>query len=357
LPDISQTIGTHPSILIVALRYIGDVLVSTPLAASIKQAIPGARVEYLVFRGTESVLAKNPFVDRVHVIPPGSRNPLTALRLFRTFDIALATNPSDRNTIFAALAGKCSIGFTHHERHEWWKRLALNISVVYNDDRHVVQHILSLLDQLGIPKIPEVTIAYDRDDLAFVKERLPESNYVLLHPYSRGRNKYWPSEKWGALATLILQTSDYLPVFTVTNSPEDGELLAEILATAPEGCRFLPEPFNLNQLAAALSGCAAYIGIDTVVTHLAAAVGARTIALLGSTFTRFWAPWPNGCQEISPFRANKGVQRVGQVTVLQQDWPCVPCNKGTCSLPPGESIKCMEQIEPETVLEELLTTH
>ena len=327
-------------------------LVTTPLALSIKKALPQARVDYLVFQGTQAVLAKNPYVDRVHAIANGSKSPANALRLLRRYDFALSTNPSDRNTLFAALAGQRSLGLTGRGRQQWWKRLVLDVSCDYDDSRHAVQNMLTLLEPLGIPKIAELTVAFDRDDIACAGQRLPDSGYVLLHPYSRGRYKYWPAERWGALAGLIRQTG-LVPVFTITGDPADRELLATILSHAPPGCRSLAEPLTLNQLAAALHGCAAYVGIDTVVTHIAAAVGARTVALLGPTMTRYWAPWPNGCRELSPFAANRGVQRVGNVTVLQQDWPCTPCNQTVCGLT-GGAARCLEQIEPEAVLQELL---
>lgn len=313
-------------------------------------------MEYLVFKGTEAILAKNPYIDRVHVIPAGSKNPANALRLFRRFDFSLATNPSDRAILFAALAGRRSVGFSYHKRHEWWKRVALDAVNSYEDGYHVVPHMLTLLDPLGIEKVPVVTIGFGDVDRAFAARLLPASGYVLLHPYSRGTYKFWPAPKWGALAALIAEQTSLTPVFTMTGQPADAELLREILHHAPPGCRFLPEPFSLNQLAAALSGSAAYVGIDTVVTHVAAAAGVPTFALFGPTLTRYWAPWPNGCPESSPFPANHGVQRVGNVTVIQQDWSCASCNNESCYQGDGSVIKCLEELETELVFQILRDT-
>ena len=340
-----------PSFLIVSLRYIGDVLVTTPLALSIKKAIPGARVEYLVFQGTEAVLAKNPYVNKVHVIPRGSKNPLDLLHLIKRFDVALGCNLSDRSAIAAALTGRRSIALYAGRSHEWWKRLALDFPWHYDDSRHAIQQMLSLLEPLGIPKVATVTMAFDADDCAFARARLGESKYILLHPYSRGSYKYWSPERWGELARLILLETDCLPVFTMTGDPGDAEFLDAILAHAPDGCRAFPERFSLAELAAAIKGSAAYVGIDTVVTHVAAAVGAKVVALLGPTYTRYWAPWPNGCTEASPFAANRGVQRVGGIAVAQKDWSCVPCNKETCSESSRNRIECLAELESREVFE------
>lgn len=344
--------GDSPSFLIVVLRYIGDVLVTTPLARSIKKAYPGARVEYLVFRGTESCLAKNPFVDRVHTIARGEKRVSTLLSLFRKFDFALAANPSDRSMIYAGLAGRKSIGL-HYQR-KFLTTLLLDRQIHCDDRRHVVPVILGLLEPLGIEPIPEIVMGFDAEDVEFADKRLPEEGYVILHPYSRSACKYWPPESWGRLASGIAERG-LTPVFTVTGDAEDARLLASIMASAPAATRSLPEPFTLPQLAAAISKSRAYVGIDTVITHVAAASGARVIALFGPTLTRYWAPWPNATHGDSPFAAGKGVQRVGNVTIMQKDWPCVPCNRETCSISSRGRMECLVELAPAEVMAEIFS--
>jgi len=311
-------------------------------------------VEYLVFSGTETILSKNPYVDKVNTIPRGSKSLLDALRLFRKFDYALATNPSDRTTIWAMLASRKALGFRYRQRHEWWKRLVLDHCCHYDDNGHAVQLVLSLLEPLGIQAVPSVEMHFDHEDTEFAKSRLPSSPYVILHPYSRGQYKYWSPEKWGALAGIIRLQTACVPVFTVTFDPRDREFLDAILAHAPEGCLTFTEPFTFSQLAAAIQGSTAYVGIDTVVTHIATAVGASTVALFGPTLTRYWAPWPNDCEERSPFAANRGIQRKGNITVVQKDWECVPCNRQSCRISSRGRMECMEAISPEEVLREII---
>jgi hypothetical protein len=60
------------SFLIVSLRYLGDVLLSTPIVLSIKESFPQADIDYLVFDGTEGVLKKNPLIRSVITMPPES---------------------------------------------------------------------------------------------------------------------------------------------------------------------------------------------------------------------------------------------------------------------------------------------
>ena len=55
----------QPRILVITLRRLGDVLLTTPLIRSLKRGLPGSSVTVLVFRGTEGMLAGNPDVDEV----------------------------------------------------------------------------------------------------------------------------------------------------------------------------------------------------------------------------------------------------------------------------------------------------
>ena len=58
-----------PRILVVALRRLGDVLLTTPLIRSLKRAWPDAAIDALVFRGTEGILAGNPDLADVVTMP------------------------------------------------------------------------------------------------------------------------------------------------------------------------------------------------------------------------------------------------------------------------------------------------
>ena len=63
----------RPRILVVTLRRLGDVLLTTPLVRTIRRGFPQARLEVLVFRGSERILKGNPDIDNVITIPGGRR--------------------------------------------------------------------------------------------------------------------------------------------------------------------------------------------------------------------------------------------------------------------------------------------
>ncbi len=343
-----------PTYLIVCFRYIGDVLVTTPLALSIKTAQPEAEIDYLVFQGTEAVLAKNPSIRAVHTIPPKKASVGKLLSLRNRYDVAIAAYPSDRTVVAAAVAGRYTIGLTNGWRKEWWKHLLLDMHYVCYDRLHVVQNMLMPLRILGMEPVPRLVMACGEEDRRTAQALLPAGQRcVVLHPYSRNRFKCWGAEYWGQLARLIREQAGCLPFFTVTNDPADQEYLQAILACAPEETVVLAKPCNLNQLAALLGAAAAYVGSDTLVTHMAAAQGVPVLALYGPSWTRYWAPWPADCASFSPFVQNKGIQHRGNVTVVQMDWECVPCNKEFCRVSTRNKPECLESLTPEMVFKEL----
>ena len=98
-------------VLVVTLRRLGDVLLTTPLIRSLKRAYPDAAIDVLVFEGTEGILAGNPDIANVIAMParPSAAETFAMLRrLWRRYDLAISTQSGDRPTLFAWSAGKRS---------------------------------------------------------------------------------------------------------------------------------------------------------------------------------------------------------------------------------------------------------
>jgi heptosyltransferase III len=341
------------SFLIVCLRYIGDVLLSTPLALSIKTHLPQAQIDYLVFEGTGEVLAKNPHVRRVHTLAPASSGLGTLLQLWRRYDYAIGTGWSDRTAFFCFACGRHSRGFRAADRQDWWKSRLLEECRLFDGRMHVVPLMLTQLESLGIPAIPRVVMSYNDADAHFARRQLGDRPCILLHPYSRRDFKYWPASAWAKLAGMIRSSLALRAVFTRAQSEADQEQFRRIQAQVGGAADCIPVSLTWQQLAAAIHTSRAFVGVDTAATHVAAAVGAPTIALYGPTPSAAWGPWPNDWPGTTPFLANGQTQVCGQITILQQSWPCTPCSRETCFISRRGKIECLEDLAPETVFDAL----
>ncbi|ABB32566.2 glycosyl transferase family 9 [Geobacter metallireducens RCH3] len=327
-------------------------LLSTPLALSIKERFPDATIDYLVLKGTEGVLAKNPLIRSVHTIDPQKSVVPLLLSLWKKYDYAIGSNVSDRTTLFCVAAGRRSYGFSYFRGKEWWKKLLLSSCRLYDDRMHIVPLVLTRLEPLAIPPRPRVVAGGDAEDEAYAARLFGDAGYVVLHPYSRKEYKCWTVDGWRRLAGLILDAG-LKPLFTVSPNADDAKMLADILAVAPEGTGSIGDVLSFPRLAAVIRRGRGYVGVDTVVTHMAAALDVPTVALYGPTLVHHWGPWPNDFPGSAPYGPRGTIQRQGSIVVIQKEWECVPCNREECSRTDGGPIACMDAITPEEVMTEL----
>ena len=96
------------NVLIIKLRYIGDVLLATPTVRAIKAAQPDVRVTMMVNRGTEDVLSGNPDLDEVVVLDKGSLTAQSRLITWlrsRRFDTVIDLTDGDRSAFLSWISG------------------------------------------------------------------------------------------------------------------------------------------------------------------------------------------------------------------------------------------------------------
>ena len=344
---------TGRTFLIVSLRYIGDILLSTALARSIKAALPDASVDYLVFTGTEEILDGNPDVRRVLTMRPGSRDLRDLFSHFREYDVALGVNASDRTAAQVLAKGRTTVGFADPRPRDWWKRALLSHTSVYDHERHTVELLLGQLRPLGIPPVPEVSIHLREEDFTAARAAAGDGPFVLLHPYTRWHFKMWGPEKWAALHRLVEEKSGLRALFTTAPGAVEEGIRRKILAAGVREEAFVRKPLLLRQVGALIALSIAYAGIDTSVTHLSAALGKPTVAIFGPTPVYRWGPWGSGSSSASPWSKTGGTQRVGHVTVVQERCDRTGCDKMGCEHRKDSHSRCLDELRPEVVYEQL----
>jgi len=341
-----MTIGYPERILVVTLRRLGDVLFTTPLIRSLKRAYPGAAIDALVFGGTDGILAGNPDLASVIAMPPrpSAGETLVLLRkLWRRYDLALSTHAGDRPTLFAWAAGRRRAGFVDPEKLAFYiKRLVLDISVPVAPELHRVPDVLRLAQALGIAPVAELVAPEGS-----WPGRPPGRPYAVIHVAPKFRYKQWTEEGWRGLAAGLAARG--LGV-VATGGPEADErrYLDAVWATRPEVER-LDGALSWPDLSVLLRDASVFIGPDTAVTHLAAAAGAPTIALYGPTDPRLWGPWPLGGAD-PPWAAAGTIQTRGNVWLVQNPLPCLPCQQEGCLRRLVSHSQCLDELTVRQVL-------
>ncbi len=130
-----------------------------------------------------------------------------------------------------------------------------------------------------------------------------ERNSIVIHPFSGGKRKNWPLESYGELGRRL--------------NPK----LVEWIAGPEEELRGAKRFEKLDELAAWLRGAKLYIGNDSGITHLAAAMGIPTLAIFGPTNPTKWAPrGPNVRVLHAPRITDLQVEAVLEAVVQMSDF-------------------------------------
>jgi heptosyltransferase III len=336
------TLPPRARILVVALRRLGDVLLTTPLIRSLRRAYPDATIEALVFADTAGILDGNPDLDRVIAMParPTFGQSLTcAMRLLKRYHLAISTQSGDRPTAFALIAGRTHAGPAWPGNRI--KRRLLGRSVAAGGGVHRVEEVLRIADALGIARAVEIVAPAG----ALAPEHAVAEPYAVIHASPMFRYKQWTLDGWRALARALAARGLDL---VATGGPADSSYLDALWDDMP-AVRRLDARLSWPEIAALLSRARVYVGPDTSVTHLAAASGCPTVALFGPTDPRLWGPWPaQGLAE--PWAASGTIQRRHNVWLVQNPLPCLPCQLEGCERHLQSRAQCLDELTPQQVL-------
>ena len=339
-------LAERPRILVVTLRRLGDVLLTTPLIRSVRRAWPDAVIDALVFAGTDGILEGNPDLDGVVTMParPTAAQSLAlAGRLWRKYDLAISTQCGDRPMFFADIAGRIRVAPVESTFNGRIKRAFLHRSVPYVTGVHRVEEILRLADALGIARVPD--LVPPRPDNSGGDAAGP---YAVIHAAPMFRYKQWTAGGWRALAAAL--TDRGLSVIA-SGGPDATErrYLDDVWSDASVPVRRVDGQLNWRQLADLLGKSRVFIGPDTSVTHLAASSGCPTVALYGPTDPRLWGPWPVG-GTAKDWQAAGNIQRRGNVWLVQNPLPCAPCQLEGCERRLGSYSACLDELPPAQVI-------
>jgi len=330
-------------ILVIKLKQPGDVLVSSPVLAALKEAWPESRVTYLVPRGTEAMIADHPLLDGLLVADRRQGTWGEALALLRElrrrrFDLVLELSDGDRGAFYTLLSGaRQRLGFDYPGR-PWWQRRLSFTRLLPRPPRHthIVEQNLEAVRALGLtPRNPRLQFFWNPETEARVQNLLAEltlapHRFVVMHPGAGWRFKCWTPAGY-ARVIEALETEWRLPVvLTGSPAPHEQELLAAILEKCQVKPRNLVGRLTLKELGALIAQARFFFGMDSAPMHLAAAVNTPAVVLFGPSGVFNWGPWGEGH------------------LVIKKDWPCIPCGRDGCE---GSKIsRCLTEISAEEVI-------
>ena len=290
-PTVERFSSLPEQTLVIRGGAVGDFVLTLPLLHAVRRRCPTARVDILGYPAIAELAVRSGFARRIGDIGAPEWAGLFAREgglarraadLLRPYDRAVCVWPDGEGVIEANLRAACE-GDVH----------MVNPMPPEGGGVHAVDFVNEQLRAAGF----EDTEATPRLDVSAEDAAWAEAWWgggsagrpgMVIHAGSGGRNKNWPAEGFAELARRwAAETGGGV---TLTEGPADEECVAE-LETRLKGLPFRTLPRErLSRVAAVLARCDAYVGNDSGISHLAAAVGAPTVALFGPTDPRAWAP-------------------------------------------------------------------
>lgn len=338
-------------ILIVRLDSLGDVLLTLPFIAAVRDRFPRAKLTLCISPPAAEVFYGLPFVERVVTFSPcwfdespssfwrWLKDILAMARYLRAFPQELVFEP--RGDLRILLALKLA-------------RLGPIVSFGSTGGRHLLAydaverpvhrrlHPFSLLGPFspdGFGAAPRegngdlyadfFSRSWDRQWTDGLKRRLGDRPrpWIVVHPFAGYASKQWPLERFARLIVLWQQAG--ATVFLVGSHKDRRARGSQ--GFAPPGVVDLVGRLDIRKLHAFLGACDLFVGNDSGPAHLAAIAGVKTLVVFsGTNDPRIWKP-------CGP-----------HVKVLSHPVPCSPCEEKRCLV---QGHPCLSEISVHRVYE------
>jgi ADP-heptose:LPS heptosyltransferase len=282
------------AILISRLRFMGDVILTTPLLAALRQRFPHVQIGYLLEKPFDQLLEGHPYVDEIFALQRGDdRNQLALIQAMRRrkWDVAIDLFGNPRSALLLYLSGAhWRIGGNFRGR-----RLLYTHRIADAGRRMTaIEFHLRYLAPLGInAQAPPTHIAITQAELVQARRYLETRGYDLtrpiigIHPGATWPAKRWFPERFAALATRLVNENQQL-LFTM--GPGEEDIIARIFSAVPQDVA-KPEILPLRRLAALLAQLEVFVSNDCGPLHLAPAVGTKTVGIFGPGEPDIWFPY------------------------------------------------------------------
>jgi heptosyltransferase-2 len=268
-------------ILVIRGGALGDFILTLPVLAALRRHFPRHSIEVLGESRIASLAVAGGLADSVSALESpalagffvrsGSRPP-TAAGYFAGFDL-IVSYLYDPERIFQSNISLCSSAQFIAGPHRPDETLKT----------HVAELLLRPLEVLGIRDAdsrPRLTLPVRADRI--------EAYWLALHPGSGSEQKNWPEAKWKEVLEILALKTEWK--FFLIGGEAEGSRCHRLAAVLPPGRAVIAQDLPLVELAKKIKSCAAFIGHDSGIAHLAAALDLPGFVLWGPSAEMTWRP-------------------------------------------------------------------
>lgn len=326
-------------VLVVRLRSIGDTVLATPSLFALKRFLPHASIDILLEGWIAPVLDGFPHVDNVVTFRRGSAaaRARVARRLRATrYDVVYNLHGGTTATLITRATGaRHRVGYQTYQYARLHNHLAPSSSLLWERAQtHSVEQQLALLGWTGIPvsdRPPTRLAVTERAAVAIgshlASAGLTDAPFAVIHPAAAFATKQWAPENFGQVATELVGKG--LGIVAIA-TPGETHIIDELKRNTSGPVLALTD-LSLPEITALLERSRLFIGNDSGIAHIAAAVKAPSVVIFGSSNIAHWRPWATAAADI-----------------VYEEMECQPCHGYFCEQ--FEQPECIKRVTVERVI-------
>lgn len=301
-------------ILVIRGGAIGDFVLTLPAIKLLRDAYPRARLEILGYQHIAALAEQRFYADAIRSIEYGPLArffakdavlPQRFVGYLGGFDLVVSYL-FDPDKIFERNLRRCGVDNF------------LACSPKIHNHEHATVQLARPLEQLGLTLTERAATLYPSSaDGEFARSSYPEKATIALHPGSGSESKNWPLRKWADLAETLARS---LPGTTllIVGGEADRRQMGSFRGDYSHLVTFA-ESLALPTLAAVLQRATLFVGHDSGISHIAAAVGTPALLLFGPSDPAVWAPANANVRVLRARTGNIADLQLGEVTTSLND--------------------------------------
>ncbi len=329
-------------ILLIRLRRIGDVVMTTPAITTIREGFPSAKVTYVIDDPYRELVEGHPALDRIIILPEklGVREFLDHIRRIRqdNYDVVIDFHGGPRAWLLTLFSGaRLKVGYKIKH-----KSFIYDITLPREPEKgyfHSVENHINLVKALGLNPLssppmslpPSKKSELDKIQRVLQENALENTKIIVLHISAGNAFRDWGTERLVRLIGLLSQTSRVRII--LVGSSEDLQAEQEITEACEASLISMVNRLNLWELRDLISVASLFVGPDSGPMHIAATTNTPIVAYFGPTLPAHFGPWK------------------ARSTVIEKDFDCRPCRQRQCI---HKDFRCLRTISPEEVHEACL---
>lgn len=316
--------STVRRVLVVRLRSIGDTVLATPALHALRRFLPGARIDILLEDWVAPVLEGFPEVDRIITVERGA-SAFSRARLARElraarYDVAYNLHGGTTATLLTRGSGaRHRVGYDDYQYSRLHNHAAPSPIELWGRERlHSVEQQLALPGWTGVPVTdrPRTSLAVTSDAAESIAARLSAARingpkpFALIHPAAAFETKRWAA---GNFARVIEYLHEREMDSVAVSAPHEAAVIRELERETRLPVTSFTD-LSLQEVTALAARSSLFVGNDSGIAHIAAAVGAPSVVIFGSSNTTHWRPWAHA-----------------PAALVREELQCQPCPGYTCA--------------------------